>query len=200
MEIKSGSVVLFHGKKFLPRSIQVAIKIKLLLSLRFKSAFKKVFNHAEIGLRDNQVAGAIEEGIEIRDFNVYSDDSYQLVRVYEYDWSEDQLSAIETVARMWDPKKYQFLNFGQWIVNIFSLGLIWPGNKFAKADNRFFCTEFVGTLLYYATAPNLARTKSDQEINKMLSKQYWKTSPDLLKRICDKHMKLACEYEIINEK
>ena len=201
LKLKQGTIVLFHGKTFLPRGIQFFMNLKRWLSCRLNPFWENIYNHAGMMLGNNELAEAAAEGIRIQEINeAYANTRYQYINAYTYPWSQKQLYVMTQLAREWEGTKYQTVNFLQWILNILSFGKIWIGRKGRRADNAFYCIESVVTQIYYATAPGVATTKTDKKLHERVKNLYHQPSPLLLMDICKEFMTLERTFEFNGNK
>lgn len=204
MRIYDGNIMLIHSKNFTARLIHFGMNVKRWLTpsvvfniLRMRQPiWKKIDNHSGIGKKNNQVQEAIHDGIVTHDINVaFKDKKNNIIKIYLYNWTEEQLEVMRKIGENFEGKKYQFSNFLMWAVNILTFGVVWIGKKSNEADNKGYCTEIVGTQLYYATSPQYSKNEIEDDIHYLLTK-YWKTSPSLLQNICEKYFTLHAIYEV----
>ncbi len=177
MEVKPGQIVLIRSYNFSARLIHIGMFIRYLL--RFRKP-QRVYNHAAIGLSGNKISEALAHGIEYRDINCYQNKRCEIL-IYEFPFSVQQLYIIDKDTKLYEGVKYQFINFIQFIPEIF-LG-IWLGRKKLKADDQLYCTEYVGLLINRATYQEHF-------------KKHWRVSPIQLKDWCEKYCKKVAEYKV----
>lgn len=179
MEIKKGDILLVHSHGILGRIIQFGMNLERWLRLDIKK--HKVYNHAAIATHDGVIAEALAIGITIRGFEkAYGKRKKVDLLVYRPNWTEDELFWIPVIANQYHRVNYQFLNFIQYAIKIFTG--IWFGKTHKQAQDKLYCTEFVSLVVH--------------KIKPEMFKKYWRSSPNDVYKWCRLNCELVAEYKL----
>lgn len=196
LKIQHGQFAAVHSHNFTAKGIQLFMNILRWTTLNFKPFYKYVYNHSLSGLPDNTILEAIPEGTVIKDFNEsYQGKKNKTIHVYQYDWSPEQLEECLKVSRELEGIPYQFPNFLQWPIRIFTFGLLWIGRRGRCAMNQTYCIEDQVILLYRMTSPGLAKNDTDREIHKLCNK-FWRPSPLLYMHILETYFTKVAVFNL----
>lgn len=191
MEISEGDILLVRSNNILAKTIQFGMKLKYYFALDFKK--RDIQNHAAIGVGNNRIVEAVYKTVKNWNINdAYRGKKNATLSVYSFDWNPEALAKLKAISKPLEGKKYQYSNFAAWAVNIFTLGAVWPGKRYDKAKERQYCTETVGTCIYYMTEDCLDVLSI---VTKRTFRKFWRTSPNKLADFCRDYGKLKSTYE-----
>ena len=194
LEVEKGNVVLVHSHTFLPKGIQIMMNVSRWLRLDFKPFYKEISNHAAIGIGNNMILEAVKKGTKSGDFfGLYGNRTNVTIKVYEYNWSEDQLNVLDKLTPKYSDIPYEFSNFLVWILNIITFGIVWIGRRGTNASKQIYCSELISTMLYYMTVPFLSKNNAEVKMHNYLRK-FWQKSPYQIEMMCEEYMKLKNTY------
>lgn len=179
--LNSGEIVLVHSETIIARLIQWFEN----LSNRLKGKSKEFkYNHVGLGIGENQIAEAVESGIEIKDFvNAYGRTTNKTILIYEIpNLTDEQKQQIKDFSKSLEGVPYQYNNFLQHIVSILTFGTLWP-EKSEKFDDKLYCSEFVSMVLW--TVLKLESFRS-----------WWKVRPDEIQDYAARNWILKRRYVI----
>lgn len=210
MNVNRGEIVIVHSNNVSALLIQFGMNLmrwmnpmtwyRLVKGVSKHKIWRTIFNHDGMGRDTDMVQEAVSKGTVTHNLDAaYSGRNNITIRVYRYEWSEEQLDAMEKIAVRMEGKKYQFDNFIQWAVYILTFGTVWFGKSGSKALNKIYCSELNAMKMYYATAPNLSRNDTDDEIHQMFMR-YWRVNPKQVQDFCEKYCKLVNEYKFYGKK
>jgi len=179
IEIKKGDILLVHSHGIMGRIIQFGMNLEKWLRLDLK--IHKVYNHAAIASADGVLAEALAKGITIHGVKTaYGKAKNKELVVYRPNWTEEELFMLPIVVNQYHRVNYQFLNFIQYAVKIFTG--VWLGRTHKKAENRLYCTEFVSLVVH--------------KLRFSLFKKYWRSSPNDIYEWCETDCKKIATYQL----
>lgn len=183
MKIGAGEIFLDHAHNVTGRVIQFGMNLERWRKLQFRPFWKKVYNHAGIGIGGNELSEALGGGITNQDINVaYRDDKNKEFLIYKIPGTTAQhLKEIKKISKEYNGVKYQFINFLQYVPKI--LFGVWLGKKEKGSEDRLYCTEYVGMILW--------KVYGIEQF-----KDYWVTSPSEVQNWCKENCILVNEYKI----
>lgn len=163
---------------------------------KFKPFYAEVPNHIAMGDNDNNIIEARAEGVFITSMDADSIvKGKKTIRVYRYPWSNKQETQINLMYDAFEGTPYQYANFLQYIIYIFTFGLLWIGGRGTSTSNKIYCSELAARILYMITVRELAKSDADHEAHIYFSR-YWKIDPLQVETWCKINCELVQEYNI----
>lgn len=193
---QSGDIVIVHSHNFTARGIQFFMNLWRWLHLDFKPFYKEIANHDAIGYKTGFVEEAIKEGTKINNVNTaYPQGCNKTVKVYRYNFTTEQIKAVEQMCIMLKDTPYQFSNLLVYPLYILTFGLVWLGKKGSDSFNKEYCSELISTIIYYATNPLIANDGLDRTTHKYFMK-FWSSSPYKVQKWCEEYCQLISIDEL----
>lgn len=132
-------IVFVRSKGFLAKIIHFGMS--LFQVLRLKKYPDKVFNHTDF-LIDGWVSGAVGRGVTTESIAERYGNGQEL-RLFKIEPGAGDISKLRNFIQEESPKKYQFDNFYNHAVKIFTGN--WKGRTGDSAKDRYYCVEFCAT-------------------------------------------------------
>lgn len=182
MAIKKGDIILVHSHNWTAKLIQFGMNVERWLGFNFNPFWDKIYNHAAICVKDGIISEALSDGITVNFMgNAYKKGDNKDIIIFRPNWTKEELSTLYIEAIKYKGVKYQFINFLQYIPKI--LFGIWLGKTHKEAEDRLYCTEYVGLIIN--------KISKDKYFN-----NYWRTSPNDIYKWCLKEARKITEYHI----
>lgn len=138
-----------RSDNFLGKGIRFFMWLKQVL---LRKQTKHIFNHADLYVMQNTIAGAQRKGIQVRSIHAtYCDGRKRTIRMYKVALTPEEITKLRYWVLDQSGKPYEIANFIHHIYRILYLAFKgkekWIGRTRDFALRKFYCSEFASTAI-----------------------------------------------------